>query len=122
MQNTHGAAFRRDLDLPPGAIIITKGDNAHQDAYSAFQGHADTGTLLEEVLQQHGIRRLFVGGLATDHCVRATVLDGVHAGFAITVLLDAIRGVNITAGDSDRALAEMVESGVNVTTHGRLDL
>ena len=61
-------------------------------------------------------------GLATDYCVRATVLDGLRAGFSATVLLDAIRGVNVAAGDAERAIAEMVEAGAAVTTLGRLKL
>ena len=69
-----------------------------------------------------GVGHLFVGGLATDYCVRSTVLDGLRAGFGATVLLDAIRGVNVAAGDAERAIAEMVEAGAAVTTLGRLEL
>ena len=122
VQDTHGAAFHAELQLPDGAIIVTKGDDPTEDAYSAFQGRAARGAGAVEALRELGVGHLFVGGLATDYCVRSTVLDGLRAGFGATVLLDAIRGVNVAAGDAERAIAEMVEAGAAVTTLGRLEL
>ena len=122
VQDTPGAAFHADLQLPADAIIVTKGDDPTEDAYSAFQGRAARGAGAAEALRGHGVGHLFVGGLATDYCVRSTVLDGLRAGFGATVLLDAIRGVNVAAGDAERAIAEMVEAGAAVTTLGRLKL
>ena len=101
---------------------MTKGDDPSEDAYSVFQGRAAGGAGAAEALRELGVGHLYVGGLATDYCVRSTVLDGLRAGFGATVLLDAIRGVNVAAGDAERALAEMVEAGAAVTTLGRLEL
>ena len=122
VQDTPGAAFHADLQLPEDAIIVTKGDDPSEDAYSAFQGRAAGGVGAVEALRELDVKHLYVGGLATDYCVRSTVLDGLRAGFGATVLLDAIRGVNVAAGDAERAIAEMVEAGAAVTTLGRLKL
>ncbi len=122
VQDTPGAAFHADLQLPADAIIVTKGNDPSEDAYSAFQGRAVRGAGAAAALRELGVGQLFVGGLATDYCVRSTVLDGLRAGFGATVLLDAIRGVNVAAGDAERAIAEMVEAGASVTTLGRLEL
>ena len=87
-----------------------------------FRGARRGGAGAAEAMRELGVGHLFVGGLATDYCVRSTVLDGLRAGFGATVLLDAIRGVNVAAGDAERAIAEMVEAGAAVTTLGRLEL
>ncbi|MAG36264.1 MAG: nicotinamidase/pyrazinamidase [Dehalococcoidia bacterium] len=122
VQDTPGAAFHPALKVPADAIIVTKGDNPAEDAYSAFHGHAASGAPAADALRERGVERLFVGGLATDYCVRSTVLDGLRAGFGVTLLLDASRGVNLSAGDAERAIAEMVETGASVTTQSRLKL
>ncbi|RLI01699.1 nicotinamidase, partial [Candidatus Bathyarchaeota archaeon] len=62
-------------------------------------------------LRDAGIRRVFVGGLATDYCVKSTVLDALNLGFETVLLLDAIKGVDVNPGDSERAIREMLESG-----------
>ena len=66
--------------------------------------------------------QVYVGGLATDYCVKATVLDALRAGFRPTLLVDASRGVNVAPGDSEEAISEMVGAGADVATLGRLDL
>ena len=68
-------------------------------------------------LQENGITRLYVGGLATDYCVKQSVLDARAAGLTVTVLEDAIAGVEVRPGDSARALAEMRASGAGVVAH-----
>jgi len=103
---TPGAAFAPALDLPPGTIVVSKADTAEQDAYSGFQG-----TDLADRLRAQGVRRLFIGGLATDYCVLNTVQDALAAGFAVVLLTDAIRPVDVKPGDGDRALAAMAEAG-----------
>ena len=102
-----GAAFHRALALPERAVIITKGNESGRDGYSAFEGRTRAGTTLADDLRSRGVTHLVVGGLATDYCVRASVLDARRAGFEVTVLTDAIRGVEVTPGDSARALEEM---------------
>lgn len=115
VQGTHGAAFHPDLRLPDGAIIISKGTGSEDDGYSAFEGRAEDGRTLHEILQAHGVKRLLVGGLATDYCVRASVLDALKHGYEVIVLTDAIRGVNLQPEDSENALREMQAAGAQLT-------
>lgn len=116
VQGTWGAEFHPDLDVPPEAVIVTKGADPEEDAYSAFQGRTRDGETFVERLRRDGVEHLYVGGLATDYCVRASVLDALKAGFRVTVLVDAIRGVDVRPGDSERALAEMREAGADTAT------
>jgi nicotinamidase/pyrazinamidase len=117
-----GAEFHPDLRLPATARVVSKGQGATEDAYSAFQARDESGVLLPELIRRESVDHVFVGGLATDYCVRATVLDALHSGFRATILLDASRGVNVAPGDSEEAIAEMVGAGADVATLGRLDL
>lgn len=111
VQNTTGAAFHPALRLPAGAIVVTKGARADDHGYSAFEGSTVTGETLAADLRRRGVTHLYVGGLATDYCVRASVLDALDAGLRVTVLGDAIAGVDVNAGDSERARAEMQARG-----------
>jgi nicotinamidase/pyrazinamidase len=104
VQRTEGAELHPDLRLPDDAILLSKGQDPDQDAYSAFEG-----TDLASILQKRGVRRVFVGGLAQDVCVRASVLDAVRHGFETHVLVDATRPVDEAEGI--RALREMQENG-----------
>lgn len=114
--HTPGARFHHDLVLPDNSIIITKGESLSADGYSAFDGRTLGGASLEHDLRQRRVTHLFVGGLATDYCVRHSVLDSRRAGFDVSVLTDAIAGVDLTPGDSQRALDEMRTAGANLTT------
>jgi nicotinamidase/pyrazinamidase len=87
-------------------ILVSKATTPDREAYSDF-----TDTALAERLRQLGVRRLWVGGLATDYCVHATVLDARAEGFEVLLLVDAIRAVEVRPGDGDRALQEMVDAG-----------
>jgi|SRR5713226_915268 len=111
IQNSAGSEFHPDLLLPEDAVIISKGMGSSEDSYSGFQGRDAHGVPLADLLRQRGVKRLFVGGLATDYCVRQTVLDGLKAGFKVVLLEDAVRGVDIHPGDSERAIEEMVRAG-----------
>jgi nicotinamidase/pyrazinamidase len=111
VQETHGAAFHPDLKLPKDATVVSKGVAADEDAYSAFQGKDDLRTALADLLREWGVQTLFVGGLATDYCVKQTALDGLEQGFKVVVLGNAIRGVDLDPGDSERALIEMRRAG-----------
>jgi nicotinamidase/pyrazinamidase len=106
VQNTKGAEFHPDLKLPSDSVIVSKATEPDKEAYSGFDG-----TNLEKLLKGKGVTRLFVGGLATDYCVRATVLDALRLGFCVFLLLDAIKGVNVQPEDSERAIVEMLEKG-----------
>ncbi len=108
---TEGAAFAPTLRVPANAALISKATTAERDAYSAFQD-----TTLASQLRAAGVRRVFVGGLATDYCVKATVLDAKREGFDVKVLRDAVRAVEVQPGDGERALQEMLQSGAQLTT------
>ena len=114
VQHTDGAAFHRDLRLPASTIIVTKGESPDQPGYSALGGHTPGGTTLAAALQYGGIDRLYVGGLATDYCVKQSVLDARRIGLNVTLLADAIAGVDLHPGDSARAIAEMRAAGAEV--------
>jgi nicotinamidase/pyrazinamidase len=102
-----GARFAESLHLPHHATIISKAMTEDKDAYSGFQD-----TDLAKKLRSTGVKRVFIGGLATDYCVLNTVLEAVSLSFHVCLLLDAIRAVNIHAGDGQRAIARMLAHGV----------
>lgn len=114
VKDTWGFALHPRLTLPQHAVFL-KGYLEDVDAYSGFEGvHSDGNLPLEKYLRQLHIDTLYVGGLATDYCVRATVLDALRRGFSTTVLVDAVRGVNVNPSDSERALKEMVKMGARL--------
>lgn len=114
IQGSKGAQFHPNLKLPADALIVSAGMGADEDGYSGFLGINNSGVKLVDLLRQRGVERLFVGGLATDYCVKHTVLDGLKEGFKVVLLKDSIRGVNLTPGDSERAIAEMAEAGAEI--------
>ncbi len=122
VQGTGGAEFHPGLRLPEDVIIITKGDKPDEDAYSAFQGRDSRGRTLCKVLEEEGIGHVFVGGLATDYCVKETVLDALKNGLKATLLIDAVRGVDVNPGDSERAVEEMKRNGADTVTLDALRL
>jgi nicotinamidase/pyrazinamidase len=114
VQGTSGAEYHPNLRLPAETIHLTKGMDANEDAYSVFQGRDEAGRLLGTLLQERGVRTIYVGGLATDYCVKATVLDGIKAGLNVVVLQDAVRAVNVQPGDGERAIEEMQAAGATL--------
>jgi nicotinamidase/pyrazinamidase len=116
VQGTAGAAFHPGLEVPTEALVVSKGMDPDEDAYSAFQALDESGTPLPTVLRHKGVRRLYVGGLATDYCVKATAVDAARQGFDVVVLTDAVRAVELTPGDGARALAEMRDAGARFHT------
>jgi nicotinamidase/pyrazinamidase len=119
VQNTAGAEFHHDLHLPPSTIVITKGQEPDSAGYSALQGYTPRGKSLLAELHERQIGHLYVGGLATDYCVKHSVLDARQAGLEVTVLSDAIAGVDVQPGDSARAIDEMKRAGAEVTASSR---
>ncbi len=111
VQNTLGADFHPLLQLGAGATVVSKGTAANVDSYSGFDAVDAQGTALAALLRERGVEQIFVGGLATDYCVKQTVLDGLKHGFAVVLLTDAISGVDLAPGDSTRALEEMRHAG-----------
>jgi nicotinamidase/pyrazinamidase len=118
VQGSRGAAFHPALRLPDATLIISKGSDPDSDSYSAFDGQTENGQSLTEILTAPNIQKLYVGGLATDYCVRSSVLDALRNGYEVTVLVDAIAGVDITQGDSEKALDEMQRAGAALCTAG----
>lgn len=92
--------------MPPGTLIVSGATDPKKEAYSSFDG-----TTLDERLEDFGAQTVYVIGLATDYCVKQTVLDGCRLGFRVVVLKDGVRGINVNPGDSDRALEAMQEAG-----------
>jgi len=95
--------------------VVSKGVDRDREAYSAFDG-----TELAGWLREHQVHRLLVGGLATDYCVRASVLDARQEGFEVMVLEDGVGAVDVKPGDGERALAEMREAGASTVRSGEL--
>ncbi len=111
VQNTEGARFHRDLKLPQNITVISKATRPDHEAYSAFDG-----TNLADELKKLGVKRFFIGGLATDYCIVNTVLDARKLGFESVVLMDAVRGIDVNPGDVDTAIAAMVKAGAEQAT------
>jgi len=114
VQNTEGARFHPDLDLPEDAIVISKGEDPQHPGYSAFDGHTPDGRALLSDLRTRGIDIVYVAGLTAEYCVRQTVLDALKAGLHAVALTDAIAGINARPGDADRALAEIEKAGADL--------
>ena len=108
VRGTHGAEFHPDLSDDPRVHVVSKG-LGDEDNYSAFDG-----TTLAEDLRRRGVREVWVGGLATDYCVKRTVLDALGEGFRVRAVSDAMRAVNLQPGDDARALEEMRAAGAEI--------
>jgi nicotinamidase/pyrazinamidase len=111
IQGTLGARFHPDLELPADVHVVTTGDDFDTDGYSGFDGHTPDGKTLLENLRERGITHLYVGGLATDYCVRQSVLDALKAGLRVSLLTDAVAAVNLQPGDGANAISEMERAG-----------
>lgn len=111
VQGSPGADFHPDLALPVDALVVSAGMGPDEDGYSGFLGIDANGAKLADLLRQLDVERLYVGGLATDYCVKHTVLDGLKEGFKVVLIEGAVRGVNLQPGDSERAIAEMIRAG-----------
>jgi nicotinamidase/pyrazinamidase len=111
VQGTPGAELYPGLEQAKVDVVIDKGQDPNSQGYSGFQD-----TRLGEVLRERGVDRLFVTGLATDYCVKNTVLDARRLGFDVSVVEDAVRGVDVNPGDSERALREMEGAGAELSS------
>jgi nicotinamidase/pyrazinamidase len=112
--DTRGAAFSSELTLPGETVVISKAATADEDAYSAFNG-----TGLAEQLRQLGVKRVAVCGLATDYCVLNTVLDALGEGFDALLVTEAMRAVDVNAGDGARAIGQMIARGAVTVELGK---
>jgi nicotinamidase/pyrazinamidase len=116
IRGTEGGKFHARLALGTNVVIVSKGMSPDADSYSGFQAISAEGVQLGDLLRARGVERIFVGGLATDYCVKYTVLDALKEGFKVVLIADAIRGVNLQPDDSERAIEEMVRAGVERAT------
>jgi nicotinamidase/pyrazinamidase len=116
VQGTHGAELHASLDRSHIEAVVRKGTDPVVDAYSGF-----LDSDLEKQLNALGTRRVYVGGLATDYCVKHTVLDALRLGFATFVVTDACRAVDVAAGDGDAALAEVRSAGATLLRSTEID-
>ncbi len=115
VQGTRGAELHADLDRARITQVFRKGTDPQIDSYSGFydNGHRKA-TGLGDWLKGRGIDELYVLGLATDYCVKYTTLDARQLGFAVSLVVDGCRGVELHPGDSEKAIDEMRTAGANV--------
>lgn len=106
---SRGAELRGDLDFYGQDLVFFKGTDPNKEAYSGFEGNK-----LEKVLKEKKVGRVYICGLATDYCVKATALDAKKAGFETFVVLDACRGVEKEKGDIGEAIKEMYGAGIEI--------
>ena len=120
VQQTKGAEFHPNLDTQPTQLIIRKGFRESIDSYSAFyENDHETSTGLAGYLNDRNIDTLYVTGLATDFCVKWSVIDGIKEGFTVYVVEDAIRGIDVD-GSLKQALDEMKQAGAKFVTSDKL--
>jgi nicotinamidase/pyrazinamidase len=120
VEGSDGAMFGEGLLLPPETLVFSKGMDPDRDEYSALHARNDRGTPLAEFLIEKDIQHLFICGVATDYCVLQSALEGLRHGLAVTILVDAVRGVERQMGDAERAMEEMEDAGATFTHLGEL--
>lgn len=121
VQGTRGAELHDVVDRGGLAAVFRKGTDPAIDSYSGFfdNGHRKA-TGLGDWLTERGVRQLYVMGLATDYCVKATVLDALRLGLDVWVIEDGCRAVELQPGDGERALREMGGFGATVIHSGAI--
>lgn len=108
VRETRGAEFHPELLDDPEIVVVSKG-LGDTDDYSAFDG-----TNLSQLLRERGVTEVWVGGLATDYCVKETVLAALREGFKVKAVSDAMRAVNLQPSDGEQAVAEMRRAGAEI--------
>jgi nicotinamidase/pyrazinamidase len=117
IQNTYGAELHPDLRAPKSAIIISKAFKEDEEAYSGFKGiELESKRDLNSVLRGRGVKRVFVSGVVTEYCVKATALDAADLGYQVFLLIDAVKGINQPPGSEEQAVIEMLEKGIVLMT------
>ena len=111
VQDSKGARFSPLLKLPENTTVVFKATDPMRESYSVFDG-----TIFESELKERDVKRVFIGGLATDYCVLNTTLDARKLGYETVVLIDAVRGINLELGDVDRAIEKMLKAGAEQAT------
>ena len=111
VQGTRGAQLHPAMQNVELDALVDVGRERDDEGYSGFE-KSD----LAQILRDHDVNEVYVCGLATDYCVRASAIDACREGFGVTVVEDAIRGVDVQQGDSERALRDMREAGARTAT------
>ncbi len=115
VEGSPGAQFHPELKFPKEAFVMSKGIDPEKDSYSAFHATDLNGTVLANLLNFFGVKEIYIGGLATDYCVKHSAFDALKDGLKVFILTDAIAGVNLQPEDSSIALEEMVSRGAKKT-------
>src|SRR3989338_2360297 len=115
VEDTPGAEFHSRLKYLGSDYVVSKGTDPEENGYSAFEGKTYFRPL-DEVLRYFKVKKLYIGGLATDYCVKNTCLDARKLGYIVYLLTDTCRAVNQKPGDEAFALNEMANAGVKFTT------
>jgi len=116
VQGSKGAELHPALDPSGIDLLVRKGYAPDRDTFEGLQSVAEIGDSLDEILKSRGVDSIYVAGLATDYCVKATVLDALKKGFRVFAVTDAMRAVNLQPGDDARALEEMSAAGAHLVT------
>ncbi len=106
VQGSEGAQFHTSLKLPDDVFVVSKATDPKKEAYSVFEG-----TDLAKNLKQWGVARVFIGGVATDYCVVNSTFDAKKLDLDVVVLADATRGIDVKAGDVEKAFQAITKSG-----------
>ncbi|MCF7898131.1 MAG: isochorismatase family protein [Candidatus Omnitrophica bacterium] len=114
IQHTKGAEFHPSLSLSESTVILSAGMDPESEGYSAFEGKSQNGKRFQEVLEEQNIQKLYIGGLATEFCVKHTVLEALKRGFKVQLLIDAISGIDSEA--AKKAREEMITQGAEKMT------
>ena len=115
VEGSPGAQFHPELKFPNEAFVMSKGMDPEKDSYSAFHATDLSGTVLSNLLKIFGVTEIYIGGLATDYCVKHSAFDALKDGLKVFILTDAIAGVNLQPEDSSVALEDMVRRGAKKT-------
>ena len=116
IRNSAGAALHPKFKVPAGAIFLYKGMDPHKDSYSVFQAEDEKGMGFLKLLEFMKITELYIAGLATDYCVKFSAHDCLRHGFKVRILMDAVKGVDLKPGDSEKAIKLMVKEGAKKVT------
>jgi len=112
IERTKGAKFHPALKLGKNVVILSKGMDPKKDSYSVFDAFASDRKSFLEILNELSVKELYIGGLATDYCIRQTTIGALNHGFRVWVLIDAIRGIN--PFDSEMAVKTIMSKGAEI--------
>jgi len=116
VQGTPGAELHPDLDRSNIDLIVRKGYLPDRDTFEGLEAVSESGDSLDKVLKEREVDSIYVAGLATDYCVKATVLDALKKGYRVFAVTDAMRAVNLEPDDGRQALEEMAAAGAELVT------